>query len=49
MAIKNEVEVEGLMRAYIRDGVAFVCSSFLVSLYHHSTANVLHKITYAKI
>jgi Xaa-Pro aminopeptidase len=25
-AIKNEVELEGLRRAYLRDGAAYVCA-----------------------
>lgn len=31
MAIKNEVEIEGLRNAYIRDGVAFVRFSTFIS------------------
>lgn len=29
MAVKNDVELEGLRRAYLRDGVAFVRRLFL--------------------
>ena len=29
MSVKNETEIDGMRKAYLRDGVSFVCSSHL--------------------
>ena len=33
MSIKNETEIDGMKRAYLRDGVSFVRPSFFVALF----------------
>jgi Xaa-Pro aminopeptidase len=45
MAVKNEVEIDGMRRAYLRDGVSFVCGFSQLSIFTDALIMTLLNVT----